>query len=49
MLEDKPNPVLRATEVEAEKLGYGTMVCEYKIHQGKIMAGEIIEKRKKLG
>lgn len=47
--EEKQESILKATQREAETLKHGRLLIEYKVQDGKIMAGEVIEAHKKLG
>lgn len=45
----KQNKIFEQLSEEAEKLGFGTLIADLKVQDGKIVSGEIIEQRKKLG
>lgn len=47
--QDKQDKILSELKHRAEDIRYGTLRVEFKIHEGKIMAGEIIEEKIKLG
>jgi hypothetical protein len=47
--EDKQEAIIRELKRRAEEVKYGILKIEFKIQDGKIMAGEIIEQRIKLG
>jgi hypothetical protein len=49
MPEDKQDEIIRELKRRAEEVKYGTITVEFKIQDGKIMAGEIIEQKIKLG
>ncbi len=49
MTEDKEETILRELKRRAEEIRFGIMVIEFKIQDGRIMAGEIIEQKIKLG
>jgi hypothetical protein len=49
MDDDKHETIIKSLETKAEIMGYGVLVIEFKIHGGKLSAGEVIEKREKLG
>ena len=49
MPEDKQEVILRELKRRAEEVRFGTITVEFKITDGKIMAGDIIQERKKLG
>jgi len=46
---DKQEKILEELKRRAEEIKYGSVICEFKIHEGKIMAGEVIEQKIKLG
>lgn len=48
-MEDKQDLIIRELKRRAEEMRFGTITVEFKIHEGKIMSGEIIEQRIKLG
>ena len=47
--EDKHKQIIQELERRAGEVKFGCMTVEFKIHEGKIMAGEIIEQKIKLG
>jgi hypothetical protein len=47
--EDKQEAILQDLRDEARKMKNGIIKVEFKIHEGEISLGEIIEARKKLG
>jgi len=49
MPDDKHKEILLKLEKKAEEMEYGVITVELKVHQGKFSAGEVIEKREKLG
>lgn len=49
MAEDKQNQIITELKRRAEEVRFGTMTIQLKIQDGKIMAGEIIEQKIKLG
>lgn len=49
MPEDKQTEILAALIKKAEEIQYGEITVSFKIHKGKISAGEVIEKKEKLG
>ena len=49
MVEDKQVIILNELKRRAEEIRFGTLTVEFKITDGKIMAGDIIQKREKLG
>lgn len=48
-MEDKQVIILNELKRRAEEIRFGTITVEFKISDGKIMAGDIIQKREKLG
>jgi hypothetical protein len=48
-LRTKQDSIINELKRRACEMRFGTMTVELKIHEGQIMAGEIIEKREKLG
>ena len=48
-MEDKQDEIIKELKRRAQEVKFGTMQIEFKIHEGKIMSGEIIEQRIKLG
>lgn len=48
-MEDKQEVIIKELKRRAEEMRFGTLTIELKIQDGKIMAGEIIEQRIKLG
>jgi hypothetical protein len=49
MPEDKHTEIIAKLQKKAQEMEYGVLTVELKVHQGKFSAGEIIEKREKLG
>ena len=49
MPEDKQEQIIKELKRRGEDLGYGEMLVKLKWVEGKIMAGEIIEQKIKLG
>jgi hypothetical protein len=49
MPDNKHNQIIQELERRAKEVNYGVITVELKIHEGKIMAGEIIGQRIKLG
>jgi len=49
MPEDKQEVIIRELKRRAEEVRFGSMIIEFKIHEGKISKGDIIEKRESLG
>ena len=49
MPEDKEDKIISELKRRAEEVRFGMLRVEFKIQDGKIMAGEIIEQRIKLG
>ena len=47
--EDKQEQILKELKRRAEEIRFGTITVDFKVSDGKIMAGEIIQKREKLG
>ena len=48
-MDDKHEQIIEALEVKAKEIKFGLLTVEFKIHDGKLSAGEVIEKREKLG
>ena len=48
-MEDKQDKIISELKRRAEEMRFGTITVEFKITDGKIMAGDIIQKREKLG
>jgi hypothetical protein len=48
-MEDKQQNIINELKRRAEEIRYGTITVEFKITNGQIMAGDIIQKREKLG
>ena len=48
-MEDKQDLILRELKRRAEEMRFGSITVEFKVSDGKILAGEIIEQRIKLG
>ena len=48
-MEDKDDQIIRELKRRAEEINFGTITVEFKVSEGKIMAGDIIQKREKLG
>ena len=49
MPEDKEGQIIKELKRRVEEIRFGTIIVEFKVQDGKIMAGEIIEQRIKLG
>jgi len=49
MPENKEEQIIRELKRRAEEVRFGILKIEFKIQDGKIMAGEIIEQHIKLG
>lgn len=49
MPEDKQEIILTELKRRAQEMKYGSLTIEFKIHEGKIAKGDIIEKRETLG
>jgi len=49
MPEDKENLIINRLKEVAKEIKFGTLTVEFKITEGKIMAGDIIQKKEKLG
>jgi len=49
MPEDKQEVILRELKRRAEEVRFGTITVEFKIHEGKLAKGDILEKRETLG
>jgi len=47
--ESKQDKIIEALKRRAEDMRFGTITCEFKVQDGKILAGEIIMERVKLG
>jgi len=48
-MEDKQDKILSELKRRAEEMRFGSITVEFKIHEGKLMKGDIIEKRETLG
>lgn len=48
-MEDKQETIIRELKRRAEEMRFGTITVEFKIHEGRIAKGDIIEKRETLG
>lgn len=48
-MEDKQENIIKELKRRAEEMRFGTITVEFKIHGGKLMKGDIIEKRETLG
>lgn len=46
---DKQEKIIAELKRRAQEVRYGSMTIELKIHEGSIMAGEIVEQTIKLG
>lgn len=46
---DKQDDILKDLAKKAFEIKHGLLVVEFKVHDGRIAQGEIIEKREKLG
>jgi|GEM_PF-4112839 len=49
MPEDKQEVIIKELKRRADEMRFGSMTVEFKIHEGKITKGDIIEKRESLG
>jgi len=49
MSEDKQIIIINELKRRAEEMRFGTITVEFKVSDGKIMTGDIIQKREKLG
>lgn len=49
MPKDKEEQILKELKRRAGEIRFGVLLVEFKIQDGKIMAGEIIEQKIKLG
>jgi hypothetical protein len=49
MTEDKEEIIIKELKRRAQEVRFGTITTEFKIHDGRIIAGEIMEQRIKLG
>jgi hypothetical protein len=49
MAEDKQEKIISELKRRAEEMRFGTITVEFKIHEGKLAKGDIIEKRETLG
>jgi hypothetical protein len=49
MPEDKQEVIIKELKRRADEMRFGSMIIEFKIHEGKITKGDIIEKRESLG
>jgi len=47
-MEDKQEIIIRELKRRAEEMRFGTLTVEFKIHEGRIAKGDIIEKRETL-
>jgi len=47
--EDKQEVIIKELKRRADEMRFGSMIIEFKIHEGKITKGDIIEKRESLG
>jgi len=45
----KQNEILEKLQKKAEQLDFGVMLIEFKVQDGKITSGEILEQKIKLG
>jgi len=48
-LDDKQEIILKELKRRAEEIRFGSITVEFKIHDGKITKGDILEKREMLG
>ena len=46
---DKQETIIQELKRRAEEMRFGSMTIEFKIHEGKLAKGDIIEKRETLG
>jgi hypothetical protein len=49
MTEDKEKVIIEELKRRAQEMRFGNITVEFKISDGRIMAGDIIQKREKLG
>ncbi len=49
MSEDKEQKTLDELKILAKELRFGELVVSFKVHEGRIMAGEEISRKRKLG
>lgn len=49
MSDNKEETIIRELKRRAEEMRFGSMTVEFKIHEGKLAKGDIIEKRETLG
>lgn len=49
MSEEKETKVLDELKILAKELRFGELVVSFKIHEGRITAGEEIDRKRKLG
>jgi len=48
MNDDKEDKIIKELKKRAEEMRFGSLTIEFKIHEGKIAKGDIIEKRETL-
>lgn len=48
-MEDKQDKIIQELKRRAEEMRFGSITVEFKIHEGKLAKGDIIEKRETLG
>jgi hypothetical protein len=48
-MEDKQEKIINELKRRAEEMRFGSITVEFKIHEGKLAKGDIIEKRETLG
>ncbi len=49
MAEDKEELILKRLKEIAQEIRFGSLIIELKITEGRIMAGDIIQRKEKLG
>ena len=49
MPEDKQDTIIKELKRRAEEVRFGSITVEFKIHEGKLAKGDILEKRETLG
>ena len=47
-MEDKQEIIIKELKRRAEEMRYGAITVEFKIHDGKLVKGDILEKRETL-
>ncbi len=48
-MEDKQEVIIRELKRRAEEMRFGMITVEFKVHEGKLAKGDILEKRETLG